>query len=245
MSANNKLRQLTGLLKDKATILWEYYKVEMIIGITVVLFLTVQIWQVSVSKDEALRAVFLNVSQKSENCSDYIDDFAQTVQLDTDKYCITTDTSMMFSLELIGDEATYTTNQKLGVLFAAGDVDIFASDEDAFLHFAYQDFFTDLRTVFTQEQLTNLQHQLYYIDGYVLQEKEDYNNALELYSKPYPSPTAPETMQDPIPIGLIIPSNSDFVDNYTIAGDTAVVGIGCTSSNIELSAKFIQFVTQP
>ena len=83
-----------------------------------------------------------------------------------------------------------------------------------------------------------MRHLLYYIDGRILEEEQSYDNP----ATPRPSPTEPEKMQEPIPIGLMIPSDSEFSHNYTIAGDIDIVGIGCTSPNVELAAEFILYI---
>ena len=203
-------------IKEIIRICWEYYRTELFLVLFLIIALLASLLQAGTGKDEVLRTVFLNVSSKSESSSDYLDSFMEHMSLDTNKYCINSDTSMQFSLELSGEEATYAAFQKIVTLLAAGEIDIFAADPDAYLHFSHFDYFTDLRDVLTKEQLSALSAQLFYIDGAVLREKLAADRTENLYTKPYPNPLNPAAMEDPIPVGIVLNKNSAFMSNFTL-----------------------------
>lgn len=217
--------------KEKLSYFWEYNGVKTICVIIAVIALVSLVATMVTQKEYAYMGVFFGATIES-SADDYINAFAQAAGIDTNIYDVTVQANLDIDINASITEYSYQATQSFNALLAARMVDNIAANVDLYLHYSYLGYTVDLRTVLTQEELSVLEPYLYYIDGQVLQEIEESDTGLS----EFPDPKQPESMADPIPVGIDISAAAQaFRDSYTFRRDTVVIGI-CTASERESTA---------
>ncbi len=134
--------------------------------------------------------------------------------------------------------------QRIIAGIATKDTDFVVGQPESFQLCAYSTsrMFADLRTFLDEETLTEFSGRLYYIDGAVLEklsvpvgESVDPNIRI-------PDPTKPETMEDPIPVGIDVSDRKDFQDAYYFPGTTLYLGAATNTPRAELTKQFIAYL---
>ena len=114
------------------------------------------------------------------------------------------------------------------------------ADMDAFGIFLYQDYFCDLSQILTPEQQARLEEYIIYIDRVYLEAKLSGKEVPE----PFPDPTKPEDMEQPIPVALLLPSDNKFVQqNYSSIKAQIAFGIVVNGQNQENALSFLDHIT--
>ena len=140
--------------KKKLGYIWDYYKFH--IGGTIVLIFALYsiIHHYATVKDSALDMLFLNAATPLEETAT-LDEFLLDHGYDLEEYEILVTTSLSFVLQEGSYQQDYYTIQTLSALFAAGELDLFASPYQIYNDFASVGYVADLRTVFTEEELAS------------------------------------------------------------------------------------------
>lgn len=230
-----------GTFKQRTAYFWCYYKWHVIITIAVIAIVSSFVYEIVTQKDDAFYGVFLN-SFAMDNADQYMQDFAASMGIDTEKYNVGLDNSLFISKEGM-DQSTMAAVQKLMVYIAAAEIDVVASDTETFEQYANNNNFADLREVLSQEQLEKYEPYLYYVDQTVIDEKDAANDAADTsYVPSYPDPTRPQDMAQPIPVAIYLDTSSPMFEAYQFTKSPVVIGIVVNTTRPDTAAAFIDYV---
>ena len=225
--------------KERLEFFWDYYKIPTIIVAVVVLALvyTATVW-IS-AKDEVLNGILVNSVIPEEEPA-FVQDFYEVAQLNPKKQEVV----MVTGLSLVSDTASmgYMSYQRIHAGVAAKETDFLVSDESGFRQCAYDSsrMLKDLRELFTPEQLAQLEGRLYYIDGSLLQ--RDYTGQEQEIS--YPSPSEPEKMADPIPVGINICDCEAFLKSYYSTNQPLYFAVIVNAPHEDRTLQFFEFIME-
>lgn len=238
-AAREEWRKLKGKpLKDKLVHIGIYYWPHILVGGFLVALAVSTIFTVTTARHPALQGYFTSTTQREDDPGDFRQDFAAFAGIDTEEYEITLTAS---SYAVSGStDMTLADSQIIASWSASEALDVLGGDLAALLNFAYNDYFLDLREVLSPEQLEKWEAHLLYMDWEIYQQ---INSSDEL-SYELPDPTAPESMEDPIPVAIAIPESSDLWDSYTFLGESPAVGILINSPRRETAVRFLEYILQ-
>ena len=227
-------------LKENLSFLWDYYGLKaicLLIGLVLLISLIVS---VTTQKETAFCGVFFGSSAPSEE-TEYLRQFADAAGINTARSELTVQTFPDVDLHESITEEIYQYMQLFSAMVSAQMVDIIAADSDLFLYYGYAGYATDLRTVFTAEQLALLAPYVYYIDGEILSLLEtQYDSSFQL--EEYPDPTKPEDMADPIPVAVSLRAASQsFQDTYGFIPEDVIIGVCANTEHPENVLAFLRY----
>lgn len=230
-----------GTLKQKLTYFFDYYKWHVICGLIAVIFVGVLVRQLVTQKDTAFYAVLLNgVSRIYPAESGHRDAFAEYAGIDTDEFDVVYDTSIQIGTGT-GDD--YQSAQTLMIHITAADLDVMVSDLNSLRHYAYLGDFRDLRDILTQDQLNRYESSFYYIDQILVEEIENAKKEYDYdYSPVYGDPLRPEDMQEPVPVGILLPEDCSLLQDYVFPDTDPAVSVLINSEHTETALQFIDFL---
>lgn len=204
-------------LREKLEYFWEYYKIQTIAVLTilVIAFSLVHAW--ATSKDYALSIVMVNsiAAQIDDVDTTWISDLNERIEYDPKKYEIFIDTTMLIGQDSESASQEYASLQKLAAMISAQTIDIFIADSETYERYAQSGYMCDLRDIYTAEELEKLSDILYYTDAATF---SDYSDDADPNSYPDQSVYIvdhhdPGSMKDPVPIGF-------FADDSTVVGSS-------------------------
>lgn len=233
-----------GTLKQKLTYFFDYYKWHVICGVIAVIFAGVLIYQLTTQKDAAFYAMLLNGTSRSYPAeSGHRDAFAEYAGIDTSEYDVIYDTSVQIGTGA-GDD--YQSAQTLMIHITAADLDVMVSDLDSLRHYAYLGDFRDLRDILTEEQLNRYEDSFYYIDMTVANAIENAKREYDYdYTPVYGDPLRPEDMQDPVPVGILLPEDCSLLEDYVFPDKAApAVSVLINAEHTGAALQFIDFLMQ-
>lgn len=233
-----QLKQLKGKpLKEKLEHIFTYYRGP-ILGVMIALLLCgYLIFHFATHKEEVLHVVCLNSFAKAEAADLCCREFAQAAGIDLEKETVYLNTSLIVS-DATPNE-TYEAIQTLSAQAAAGTVDVLMADLDALGIFLYGDYFRDLTQVLTPQQQTRLQDHMLYIDLVYLEAKL----SGEEVPTPYPDPTKPEDMEQPVPVALLLPQENSFRQMcYGSLKTPIAVGFVVNGSHTQNALAFLDYI---
>ncbi len=234
-----------GTPKEKLAYFWYYYKWHVIGTIIAIIAVASLIHNYVTQKDIALYTVVLN-SADQYTSKEYAQKVAEHLAIDTQEYEVFFDTSMYIDFTKM-DEVTTASTQKMMVYIAACELDCIVTDTASLQHYSYNDTFYDLREILSAEQLEKYEPYFYYIDRKVLEEKQAAYEAMDdTYIAEYPQdPSNPETMAEPVPVGIYVDKCDDFKDNFLFQKDDIVFSIFCNSPHLDLTLDYLDYVFEP
>jgi len=229
-------------LKDKIAYFWEYHK-GIILGVVIVLsMIGAYVISVTGQKEMRLCGVFMDTSPMDET-QVYMDAFGDMVGIDPNVYDFFADTSYYLEEETVLDMKVYDTLKMLGARVSVNEVDTIAGRQHYFLELAYQEYFVDLRTVFTEQQLAELEPYILYIDQDIVRLQKELAENLEVYTKAYPDPKNTAAMGEPIPIGLDMDgATEEFHKALHMLGEEQAIGIVRNSLRTDTAVQFVLYV---
>lgn len=241
-------------IKGKLGYFWDYYKIHTVAGLFVLFLVVSLIHDITTAKDYSFYGVMLNAgsmpSQELETA------FAEYAGLDENKFDCFIDTNSVMSMHNTS-QYDMATSQKLMALTQTKDLDIAVFDSEVYNNYAYNEMFTDLRTIFTEQELAPYKEHLYYIDYAYIREGEgnmDYENPALLYYDNFtiPSPEEiaaeadrhrrPEEMEEPVPVGIFIENSPLILQSNAYGGLIPVFGFSSTSQRIDTGKKYLEFI---
>lgn len=230
-----------GTFKQKLSYFIEYYKWYVIVPVLVLLFGAYTVYEIVTTKDVAFYSVMLN-GTALEGATQSSQEFAELINLDTEKYTIMWDSSMHIQ-EAGMDEISYTSVQKLVTYTAAAELDTMVSDSTSFRKYANSSTFYDVRNLLTEEQIAKFEPYFYYVDWKVVEEIEAANNAMDdTFVPTYPDPTKPEEMEQPVPVGIYVSDCKKLTDNFYFKEEDIVLGVYSNSTRPELAVTYLEYL---
>ena len=231
-------------LKQKLFHFWEYYKIHTIVVVLIVIIISNFIYHKVTDPEVILYGLFLNIynTEDETSASDLGKEFLELQDMDTTDY----DVSFNDGLFLTGDDSTdYETSQAVWVQCAAGAIDFIVSPAEYLMNYAYDEYFTDLTTVLSEEQIEKYQPYFLYIDGAVVEEiaetSKDIDNPIDIA---LPDCAKPEEMQEPIPVLIDVTQCEKLMDVYGITTAPLVFGILVNAPAPDLTIDFLDYLME-
>ncbi len=203
--------------KEKLDYFWEYYKVHTIAAVIGVIAVVCIIRSIVTSRDYALFvAVVDSKDQMGEQTSVWAEEMADIMGFDTKKYEVFFDTSIEFGGDRMSRQSDYVAAQKLTALLTSRSMDIMIADMTVFEQYAQNNCFIDLRSIYSEEELSAMEGLIYYTDAatfadYQSTESDVYEKQAE-YTIDHHDPSC---MKDPVPVGF-------FAAEGTRVGDSGI-----------------------
>lgn len=231
--------------KKKFQYFWTYYKWHTIGTIVGAILLFVLVKDIVTHKDYGFYGILVNTYPIQEEMDAFENEAAIAMGIDTDKYQVAFDSSYYLSEDIM-ESNSYQTAQMLMVHTASGDVDIMIMDTANFNKYGYNSYYADLRLYLSEEQLKALEGRIFYADATLAAriEEESYDKSWENAEPEYPTnPLDPESMDNPIPIGIALKGCEKFESNYLFSdGMEGYFGIFPGTKHPEEVVKFVDFL---
>ncbi len=237
-------------LKDRLAYFWDYYKWYVIGGALALIFAVSLIRTVFFGKDTALYVAWINFAgfgTGDEEVYTPLLAYLEEQGLDTKEYDIVMDSTIsMSNTEMTED--TITGSQKLAAYISAKQLDSMVAGYNMFLTHAYQDLYLPLSEYMSEEEIAELEEQglLFYIDRAALvamttTEEVTYDDA---FLSSLPDPTDPDSMEEPVAVGVRVDSSSVFTDSYYLRDDddTIYAGALINSTHADTVDTFIHWL---
>lgn len=247
-----KMKDMT--LKEKLIYFWYYYKFHVIAIIAILVFGGHLIHDIVSSKDYIFNCVMLNSSYlEQEQLSDA---FAEYGELDTQNYDCFIDTLSTLSYSNSSDY-DYSTFYRLVALVQTKDLDVMVLDGQICHNFAVNGMVMDLRNVFTEEELSAYEGNIYYLDNAEVQKMEEAGDTDEAVLAEYDarnnatkeeaaleaeSHRHPETMEEPIPVGIYVGDSPMVTKTYAYTELVPIFTISATSQRTDTAKKYLEFM---
>lgn len=254
-----KTRDMT--FKGKLSYFWYYYKIHTIAVILAAVFAISFIRQIVTNKEYGFYAAFINAlsyEMNDETPGIWAAEFLEYSGLNPDEYQVYIDTSVTIS-EDTGSPYAASNREKLVVMMQVGEIDALISDTETFEGYAQTEYFYDLETIFSPEELAPYQEYLYYTDAAAFNLEDDdilYNEDAQqaVYDQDIDH-TDPASMTDPVAVGICIPAEGNKLadagyyaylteNNMSFQGYPSQIVLGIPISNQEprLALKFLEYL---
>lgn len=247
-----KMKEMT--FKEKWNYFWYYYKFHVIAIAAILIFGGNMIHDMVTAKDYIFNGIMLNsvyLDQESmENA------FSEYASLDTENYNCFIDTTSTLSYDG-SSEYDYSNFYKLVAQVQTGDLDVLVLDSQICYNFATNGMMSDLRNIFTQEELDAFEGNIYYIDYAEVKKMEalsDADPAVQAAYEEHNNATAkeaaleaethrnPETMEEPVPIGIFIDKAPLIAKTYCYSELVPVFTFPATGQRVDTAKKYLEFV---
>lgn len=248
--------------KEKLAYFWDYYKIHTIVAIAVIVFVVSFINSYRSSKPTAFYAVLLNADTYDDNAAAanaWNEGFMEYAGIDPEAYQVNIDTSIGISSGT-GDQYEVASRQKMMAMMHAGDIHAIVADTETFEGYARLEYFYDLNTAFTEEELAPYADLLYYTDGAAFDvETGDTLGELEAAQEAVYNQTLdhsdPSDMEKPVAVGICIPQTGnklgdsgyyDYISerDYTFQGypSEVVIGIPVSVEDPKMTLQFLNYL---
>lgn len=232
-----------GTPKEKLSYFVDYYKWHVIITVCVIIMVAVLANQILTRKDTAFFVALVNGMDTAPSEPED-DPFVIYSGIDTNTSTVTYDTSMFIDFNSM-DERTISSTEKFVVYIAAAEIDVVISGEDIIRKYAQNETFYDLTKFLTEEQVKEYRPYFYYIDNAVTEKIIAAQNASDYDFVPeYPDPKHPESMEQPIPIGIYVTDCPALTDRFAFSnGDSGLIlSVVLNTPRPEMASKYIDFL---
>lgn len=240
--------------KEKLGYFWYYYKIHTLVAVIVIIFSSVWIHDIVTAKDHNFYGIMLNSSHLDGDALET--SFGEYAGLDNEKYECFIDTLSTLSYQS-QSEYDLATFQKMIALVQAKDLDVMVLDGQVFYNFSFNSMLLDLRNIFSEEELSQYEGNIYYIDYAKVREAEeadDNDDELMAEYEERNKATAeeiameaethkhPENMTEPIPVGI-------FIDDSPLVQKTGaynqlvpIYGIVITSQRTGTAKQYLNYI---
>ena len=226
--------------KERFSYFWEYFGIKVIALIAVAAVIVSLVISLITKKDYALTCVFFG-AQPTTSSSAFMDTFAQSANIDLSEYDLSVQCHLEIQMNQQVTQEIYTSMETFSAMVAAKSLDCFAGNVDLILYYAYLEYATDLRTVFSADEIALLKPYLHYIDGKLIENQESENAGVADAYVQRPDSTKPELMADPIPVAISLEKATDaFKESYHF-GEDAVISICASAPYPEHAITFLQY----
>ncbi len=248
--------------KEKLAYFWDYYKVHTIAAIAVIAFVIAFISSYRSNKPIAFYAVMLNADSYGDNAAfanTWSEGFMEYAGIDPKAYQVNIDTSVTISADG-GNQYEVANRQKMMAMMHAGDIHAIVADTETFEGYARLDYFYDLSSTFSEEELAPYADLLYYTDGAAFDAEtgdtlEEMEAAQEAIYNMTIDHSDPSSMEKPVAVGIRIPQTGNrlgdagyydyiFENDYTFQGypSEVMIGIPLSVENPKLTLQFLDYL---
>lgn len=233
-----------GTPKQKAAYFWEYYKWYVIIPVIILIVVISYIHHMVTKTDDVLNGLLINTHNvEAQTLADQLGaDFCKEMKIDTKEYGVTLNPSLNYITNNTSGASNYETLQALMAWVGAGSIDFINSDVDTMTELAYREYFSDLRDILSEDDLTQYEPYFLYIDQAVIDARnkafEDDQDASDIV---LPDCRKPETMEKPVPV-LIDMSECEALSDIYPNVDALAFGITSNAPNLDMTLNFLKYL---
>lgn len=248
--------------REKLSYFWDYYKIHTIVAVAVIAFVISFISQYRSNRPYAFYAVALNAETTAENNDTSViwaQEFQEFAGIDPEAYQVYIDTSISLSSEG-GSQYEMANRQKMMAMTQMGDIHAILADTETFESYARLEYFYDLTSLFTEEELAPYADLLYYTDAAAFDEDtgdtlEDLEAAQEKIYAQVIDHSSPSDMEKPVAVGIRIPNTGNRLadagyysyleaNGCTFQGypSETVIGIPLSVESPELTLQFLNYL---
>lgn len=229
-------------LKQKVEHIITYYGVMLTILAAVLIFAVSYSIHLITMKDSALNITCLGATVTQKNIDAFASSFAEHAGIDQEQYEVDISANLS-SYDQGGSEGAYDVAEIMIAMAASQEVDAIVSDTTTLIPYMYQRLFADLTQVLSPEQQARYKDHFLYTDRTIVEQLKDMSNVVELPK--FPDPTKPEEMDDPVPIAIRIPENTQFHELcFSRLDGYAAYGILVNSVNLENALAFLDYIME-
>ncbi len=234
-----------GTIKQKISYIWDYYKWHILIPLIVVIALISYIVNIVTRPDIILNGVMLNVYNMESQASheELLEDFYKEHEIDSKEEKINLNSSLYYSVDNMN--TNHQTMQVLMAWLSADQLDFITGDAASLTDLAYNEYFTDLRDYFSEDELAKYEPYFLYIDyDLFLKRVEMADNMEDVSGIKLPDCTKPEEMKDPIPVMIDMSQNKKMTELYGETFDVLALGITVKETNKDMTLKFLDYLME-
>lgn len=232
------LKNLKGKpLKQKIGHIATFFWLPIVIALVIAISVGSYIVHLITTKDTALNVICLNSNSDDKAVAVFTASFTEHVGIDPSKYEVYISTDL--TLDDSDSMNAYNVGQIVMTQIIAKSVDLLVGDLDSTTRYLYQDVYLDLSEILTVEQKSQYSRYFLYADmALVRRLQEEPMNSLQ-----YPDPRKPEEMEEPVPVALLIPTDSDFIAAcYPFHKSDIAVGIVASTENMNTALAFLDYI---
>lgn len=247
-------------VKHRIAYFMHYYLIWVIVIAAIVIFAAALIHSQLTKKPTVYIAEFINTGAESDDASeDLAEQTAKAAGIDTKKDNVEILTSRTLTPGGMQDQSDVGNNTAIGAEMMNASLDSMVCDAWNFYYYVETASFQDLRDVLSKEELEKYKDDLYYVDlteirkiqketqdpdydGSALEEQQAKARASETYEnfrKPDPS-----TMDDPVPVGIILSDSRYLKENELYRDAVPVFGFVNNSKHMDTSKKLLVILTK-
>ena len=227
--------------KERWNYFLDYYKWHALAAILAIVVLVQGIVGIVTRKEVAFSGILLNCMISYEDDA-FLQGFYDHAGLDSKKQEAAFYTDI--TLTDRNSKTDITAFQRIIAGIATKDTDFVVGQAANFRLCAYSTsrMFMDLRELLDEATLEKLSDKIYYIDGAVVEQisapvGEELNTNVK-----YPDPFKPETMKDPIPVGIDVSKCEEFQSTYYFPNTKLYLGIATTTPRQDAAKAFIDYL---
>lgn len=216
-------------LKEIGYILWEYYRWHIFVAALILIFLfSFSFIQINKETDG-----FCAFVVNGNETADIAAQFSEFVEIDPAQRQVAVEYLTLY--ETITEES-YAAMQKIVTYASSQRLDAAVMNASWFSVYAQEGLFADLRTVMTDEQLAELEENLYYIEEATLLAAMQGSAVASAVSKDA------SIFDSPVPIGVDLSGFDSFAKRISYSVGNPCIGIVNSSKRKDLAVRFIDFL---
>lgn len=246
--------------REKLAYFWEYYKIHTLAAIMLTAMVISLVKQYVTHKDMRFYAVLIDalITDSNSGLNEILsEEFLEYAQIDPGEYEVYFDTSISIS-ENTDAQYLYVNQQKLFALLAAGSINAFIADTEIFEEYAQLEYFYDIESLLSGEELDKYGPYLYYTDASTFGKASDISlddeNTWEDPGNLVINHRDPSTMDKPVAVGVVLTEGNKIADagyytylrqvGYEYQGypSDAVLGIPLACKEPELVIRFLEYL---
>ncbi len=227
--------------KKRWEYIWEYYKIHLIVAVLILVLLVQGIVTACTRKDAVFTGILINTVPTNSNSS-FMEDLQDYMGVNGKKEQISFSTNIIMT-DAPADKAVAV--QSILASVAIQELDMITAPVDAFQTCAYNssNLFADLRNYLDTSDLEKFADRLYYIDGAIIEKlNAPVGTEMDLTQLTYPDPHKPETMENPIPVGIDVSDRTAYISSYFLPNNTYYLGMITNTTRPETVLQFIDFL---
>jgi|GEM_PF-88837 len=246
---NQKEKMKDKPFKEKLGWFFEYYKFHVLGVVVGIIALYSIVHAVITSKDYSFSSMIINSSNIDSEITSEL--FSEYASLDQEKYNCYIDANEVekSANSMITDTSVST---RFAAMISSKDLDVIIYDSKEFYEKSLSDFYMDLSTVLSEDDLERFKDNLYYVDRAEMVRAEtdetiyneiqsiptDYNSLKEELKKHQD----PSSMEDPVLVGIVIEDSPFVVKTDCYFEKIPVFAIAINTQRLDAALSFLHFI---
>ncbi len=227
--------------KERLAYFWDYYKWHLLAVVLAVVLLVQGVVTLCTRKEVVFTGYLMNCMINIDDEA-FLQGFYDRVGIDPKKQ-----EAAMFNDIMLSEKNTkndVSAFQRIVAGVSMQEVDILVGQDTPFriCAYAYSNVLLDLRELLDEQTLQQYADRLYYVDGAVRKKLNAPIGEQIDFTVTYPDPTRPDTMEDPIPVGINVTACKEFHDSYYFPEAVIYLGVTSTTPRTQLATEFIDYL---